>query len=84
MEEEYIQEFAFSKQADAAKENGHVFEWQGLSIAEAKNSTAWRTAQRGGTALPARAATYGPCFFLLESSSQHVSNSSGFLANNPH
>lgn len=38
--------FAFSKQADAVKENGRVSEWQGLSIAEAKkhsmeDSTTW-------------------------------------------
>lgn len=71
--------FALSKQADAVKENGRVSEGQGLSIAEAKNSTAWRTAQHGGTTLPTRAASYSPCFFLLESSSQHVSNSASFL-----
>ena len=29
--------FAFSKPADVAEAIGHVFEWQGLSIAGAKN-----------------------------------------------
>lgn len=70
--------FAFSKWADAAEENGHAFEWQGLSIAEAKTSTGrWMPDSTSpeelrcpaGQPLAALAASYGKV------ESAHISNS---------